>query len=869
MKKSIIILLLMCFASTFAVENYEEFEDSYVQINAKNLKDDFFMVKYNGNTDEVFVGMNTLFYFLELYTLEVNLEKKIVFGELDKKDIKVHFDEDESFVVEDELYVDINSLKKKLFFRNAKFDFASLKLELEPEFILAYEEREKGRVERLRLDSRKTEENRKLDFEMPRKLITPGLFKIDYTVSDIEESDYNINYEYASQLFYGEFYLSGEFKPKNEINYGNLTYSDIVGNNDLVVGNFSLIAPSFLDVDTKILGVSFDDNETYMTKDGGVTIIRGEAKNAETIELYRNSFLVDYIKPYSENFEFKIDDGVFNSDYTLKIYHKNGEIEERKVYSLSDSELLKKGKNRISVQGGQSDNEKLSQYIGKFHYGITDNLTVGIGGMDLTSDEGKKYKILQNNILFRTGTEKLPTLIDFKNYYEYDKKENSYELSVEQKIYSFDLKFVENRYSDYIISGEKRGEKIKKYNSLSIGKDFNRNFLEIGGEEIEKLNSRFDEKEKNIYGILNSSSLSPVYLSLGVYKNIEGSDDDIKIRPSVSYSTFNGISLLLEGDIAKQDNDNKYSQEYSLRINWRKQDMLRDRVSIDVGAEINYNRDIDEFTYGLSFNVELDDIIYMRIPTRTSVDGDKNRTTTTGVEISKIIDLSNPTRKIKRNISLNSSWIYGKVFLDRNGNGIYDEGERVLPDVAVTVNNRRFYSDKDGDYVAEGFYSNEEVILDVDRRTLDPMMKNSKGDLKIKTRKSSGAKIDVPVETVSMIMGNIWNTEEFTEREFIRHISLTTILLEKDGKLVKEVDPEFDGMFFIEDVTPGNYTLRFEYLGDANIGFSNKTIPINVALQNPEEGEYFEGNDTVLMLVDEEDSSDETSDEVEDMISNY
>ena len=76
-------------------------------------------------------------------------------------------------------------------------------------------------------------------------------------------------------------------------------------------------------------------------------------------------------------------------------------------------------------------------------------------------------------------------------------------------------------------------------------------------------------------------------------------------------------------------------------------------------------------------------------------------------------------------------------------------------------------------------------------------------------------------------------------------------------------------MFFIEDVTPGNYTLRFEYLGDANIGFSNKTIPINVVLQNPEEGEYFEGNDTVLMLVDEEDSSDESSDVVEDMFSNY
>ena len=869
MKKSIIVLLLMCFSMTFAMENYEEFEDSYVQINAKNLKDDFFMVKYNGNTDEVFVGMNTLFYFLELYTLEVNLEKKMVFGELDNRDIKVYFDENESFVTEDELYVDINSLEKKLYFKKANFDFASLKLELEPEFTLAYEEREKGRVERLRLDSRKTEENRKVDFEMPRKIITPGLFKIDYTVSDIEEPDYNINYEYASQLFYGEFYLSGKIKPETEISYGNLTYSDIMGNNDLVIGHFSMIVPSFLDVDTKILGVSFDDNEAYMTKDGGVTIIRGEAKNAETIELYRNSFLVDYINPYSENFEFKIDDGVFNSDYTLKIYYKNGEIEERKVYSLSDSEILKKGKTRFSLQGGQSDGEKLSQYVGKFHYGVTDNLTFGIGGMDLTSDEGKKYKILQNNILFRTGTEKFPTLIDFKNYYEYDKKENSYELSIEQKIYSFDLKFVENSYSDYMISGKTNKEKTKKYNSLSIGKNFNRNFFEIGGEEIEKFNSRFDEKEKNIYGIWNSSNLSPFYFSLGVYKNIEGSSDNISYRPSISYSAFDGISMLLEGNIAKQDEDQKYKQEYALRINWRKQDMLRDRISIDIGAEVNYNRDVDEVRYGFNFSIELDDIIYMRIPTRTSIDEDKNRTTTTGVEISKIIDLSNPTRKIKRNISLNSSWIYGKVFLDRNGNGVYDEGERVLPDVAVTVNNRRFYSDKDGDYVAEGFYSNEEVILDVDRRTLDPMMKNSNGGLKIKTRKSSGAKIDVPVETVSMIMGNIWNTEEFTEREFIRHISLTTILLEKDGKLVKEVDPEFDGMFFIEDVTPGNYTLRFEYLGDANIGFSNKTIPVNVVLQNPEEGEYFEGNDTVIMLVEEEEVSEETSDEVEEMISNY
>lgn len=866
MKKVILIFLLLCFSKVLAIENHERFEDSYVRVNAKNLENDFFMIKYDYSTEETYVGLNALIYFLELYALEVDLEKRMVVGDLNNQAIKVNFSDKESFIEDDDLYVDINSLKKKLFFTKAEFDFSTLILNLEPDFLLPYEERERGRVERLRLDSRRVKDNKKIDFEMPRKLITPGLFKIDYTNSDIRESEYQINYEYASQFLYGELYLSGEFKPETELNYGNLTYSDIVGDNDLVFGHFYLNSPDFLDIDTKVLGVSFDNNETYLTRDSGKVIIKGVARNADTIELYRNSFLVDYKKVTSEHFEFQVEDGIYSSDYTLKIYYNNGSIEERKVYTLSDSDLLKKGKSRFSFQGGESDEDNYKQYVGKAFYGVTDNLTVGIGGMELTSSDGKEHKILENNILFRTGTSKLPILINFKNYYDYDKEENSYELDVEQKIYSYSLRFTENKYSDYVTD---EGD-TKKYNSISLGKSFNGNFFEFGFDKrLYKKNLGEKKEEKNVYGVWDSSLFNPFYTSLRVEKNIDGGNGEISYMPSISYSGYSGVSIILDGDITKDDYDKKYKQEYSLRINWRKQDMLRDRVSIDVGAEINYNRDIDEFTYGLSFNVELDDIIYMRIPTRTSVDGDKNRTTTTGVEISKIIDLSDPTRKIKRNISLNSSWIYGKVFLDRNANGIYDEGEQELKDVAVTVNNMPFYSDKNGDYVAEGFYSNEEVILNVDRKTLDPMMKNSKGELKIKTRKSSGARIDIPVETVSMIMGNIWNTEEFTEREFIRHISLTTIILEKEGEIIKEINPEFDGMFFFEDVTPGEYIIKFEYLGDADIGFTQNSIPVNVTLQNPEEGEYFEGNDTVLMLVDEEDSSDETSDEVEDMISNY
>ncbi|WP_300329987.1 hypothetical protein [Fusobacterium sp.] len=860
-----LILLMFCFFKTYSIENYKEFEDSYVQINAKNLKDDFFMVKFDSETENVYIGLNTFFYFLELYTLDINLKEKKVYGNINKKNIKVYFDDEESFVMDGELYVNIKVLEKKLLFKESFFDYSALKLNVEPNFILPYEERERAKVERLRLDTRKVEDEKKIDFEIPRKLATPGLFKIDYSKSNVEESEYQIKYEYSSQLLYGELYLSGEIKPEHKIDYGNLTYSDIIEDNDLVVGNFSLIAPSFFGVDTKVLGVSFENKDTYMTRDSGITIIKGQAKNAETIELYRNSFLVDYIKPYSENFEFRIDDGVFNSDYTLKIYYENGEIEERKVYSLSDSDLLKKGKSRFTFQGGKGDETHENQYIGRAFYGVTDNLTLGLGGMNLNSTSGNQYRILESDILLRTGNKNFPMIINYKNYYDYKSEENSYELSVDQKLFSYNLKFIENSFSETIAEQSE----IKKYNSISLGKSFNRNFFEIGVERILKTEEKFGEdKEENIYGLWDSSVFNPVYTSLKIEKNINGSREDVGFKPSLSYSN-GSVSILLEADISKDDGKRRYDQEYFLRINHKKENLFKEILFVDVGAEIKYSNETKKFTYGLSFNIELDDIIYMKLPSTTTFDEDKNRKTQTGLEVSKIIDLSNPKRKIKKNISLNSSWIHGKVFLDKNGNGVYDEGETPLENVKVMVDNKHFYSDKNGEYVAEGFYSNEVVVLDIDRKTLDPMLKNSRDSLKIKTRRSSGAKIDIPVEVVSLVMGNIWQTEDFSEKEFIRSISMTTILLEKDGKVVKTIDPEFDGMFFFEDVTPGEYIIKFEYIGEENIGFSQNMIPVNVTLENPEEGGYFEGIDTRLIRNQENISEKEEDSEITDDIFNF
>lgn len=846
-KKIIFLLIFLCFLKTYSKIKVENLTDSYIQIKVKNLTDNFFEVKYDEITEDVYVGLNSLFYFMELYDVETELKTKKIKGKIDEKKLNVNFSNEESFESEGELYVNIKALKERLPFKNIEFDFTTLKLNLDPEFILPYEKREKGKLERLRLDNQKKNGNKKIDFEIPRKLITPGLFKIGYSKYNLKDSNYRINYEYSSQLLYGGLYLDGEFKPKQKINYGNLTYSNISKNNDLVLGNFSLKAPNFIDLNTKMLGINFDNNDIYLTNDSGITIIKGEAKNVEIVELYRNSFLIDYIRPFSEYYEFRIDDGVFNSNYILKIYYKDGKIEEKRVYSLSDINLLKKGKSRFVYQGGKNDEENHFQTIGKVYYGVNDNLTLGLGGMSLKSNNETEYKLLENDILLRIGNENIPMLINYKNYYDQTHKKNNYELEIEQKLFSYNIKFIENRYAKI----KNEDVDIKQYNSLSLGKNFNRNFFEIGVERILKYDSINEgSKEKNIYGMWDSSIFSPIYNSLKIEKTLEGKNENLTYKPSLSYSNYENITVILESSFSENKLKKRYDQEHLLRINLKKKELIKDTLYVDFGINMRYSNEREKFRYGFMFNIELDDFIYVRSSLNTIINKDDKEKTKIGLEVSKIIDLSNPRRKIKRDVSLNSSWIYGKVFLDRNGNGVFDDGELPLENVRVMVNNRYFYSDKYGNYVAEGFYNNEEVTLTVDRKSIDPMMKNTKELLRIKTRRSSGANIDIPVEVISMIMGNIVYTDEFTEKEFMRSISLVTIVLEKNGKTVKVIDPEFDGMYFFEDVTPGDYTIRFEYIGDRNLGFSRESIPIKISLKNPEEGEYFEGYDTKLIKLE-------------------
>ena len=199
MIKKIILFLLLLSQITYPIENYNDFEDSFIQIKCGELKDSFFMVKYDIENNQVYVGLNSLFYFLEIYSLEIDLKNMKVYGNLDNKTIDVKFDSNEAFVMDNSIYANISSIQEKLNFKSISFDFSLLSLTLVANFPLPYEQREKSKIDRLRLDEENHQDN-KIDMEMKSQLISPGFLKVNWSKYNLKESTYNLDYEYGTQF---------------------------------------------------------------------------------------------------------------------------------------------------------------------------------------------------------------------------------------------------------------------------------------------------------------------------------------------------------------------------------------------------------------------------------------------------------------------------------------------------------------------------------------------------------------------------------------------------------------------------------------------------------------------------------------------
>ncbi|MGL4788669.1 MAG: hypothetical protein ACRCWZ_02810, partial [Cetobacterium sp.] len=420
------------------------------------------------------------------------------------------------------------------------------------------------------------------------------------------------------------------------------------------------------------------------------------------------------------------------------------------------------------------------------------------------------------------------------------------------------------RYSDYL--GYEDGR--KEYNSIGISRDFVNTRLGLGYQE--EISNQTLKKETGYYVSLENRGFRNYSFFLDAEVNFdEENKKRYSFNPGISYSGISKFTTILQANI---EGDKKFETDYSLKFLGRRNRFKDTSIEYVFSSEIKYNEE-EKSRFLLDFTIYFDDYIYLELPMSRREAGDY----TVGINAEKVFDLGDVKRDV-RDRQVDNSWIYGKIYIDSNDNGIFDEGETLLPDVALIIDGKRVTSDRNGNYFANGLLPLQSYKIEVDRKSIDPMLTQVIDKREVKTKASIGTKYDVGVQAVSMVTGNIIPAEGISSQELIRILSMTNIALEKDGELYQEIDPEFDGLFFFESVLPGSYKMKFIYLGSDNVTFSEESLDVNIKLQEEDEGEYFEGFDVVVdrgeVVEEPEGDSDMENDEddgydLEDILNNF
>ena len=155
--------------------------------------------------------------------------------------------------------------------------------------------------------------------------------------------------------------------------------------------------------------------------------------------------------------------------------------------------------------------------------------------------------------------------------------------------------------------------------------------------------------------------------------------------------------------------------------------------------------------------------------------------------------------------SLQRAGIAGTVFLDRNGNGVRDEGEEALPNVRVQVGTGSAVTDSMGEYRVWDIVPFEPVVVIPDSMSFEsPLWVAGDDVLAVLPSPNHFTGVDVPLSTGAVLEGTV--VREFGGRR--EGVAGATLELReiRTGRRQRVVTFT-DGTFYLLGVRPGDYEL--------------------------------------------------------------
>ncbi|MGF1670781.1 MAG: hypothetical protein ACFCU6_10045 [Balneolaceae bacterium] len=780
---------------------------------------------------EFYLATSELFTVLQIDS-QINLHQLSISGFFSDtgKEYEINFgnqsarfgDKTVSLTAEDYLIREIDfflhpSVFEELFGMDFSIDFNNLTLTLQTDLtmpVVAEFERERRRERMLRSQSPLFREFYPIRFDRNRQAMNAGF--LDYNLSGNITDGTNVfvyntstGFELAGGDFQGNFFGSVSDQISS-FSTNNVRWRYVLRNNQILTQATAGQSISNGLQNFAFTGVKLTNEPVEPRFIFDDFVFRGETSPDSEVELYLNNNLVDFQRADElGNYRFQIPLSYGSSQYSLRIFSPTGQVRQEFTRLQIPFNFLPPGEVNYTINAGRLDNpifgtpDRGFMTQNNIRAGLTNWLTAGAGieyfdeynstptfSGSLSSRLFTNYLVTveaANGAFVRASTNAVfPSSANFSVDYTYftqsgglfnpGRNKSTFRTSIFTPFKISDIPFFFRWTTNF---QERETTNVIRY-SFDLNSRLNRLNLRLGFRDSQLGSLRFDATP---FGRLTSSATYTLARHSGIPLYLRGTF----IRTQMNY--IPAISRV---------------EDFELQLS--RSIMRSGRIQINAGR--NFIGDFNLFT----LNLTLDFNKVRTTTTARSIRG--NSSITQNIRGSVGFDSSNEQILLTNRQQVGRSGLAVRMFIDNNNNGIFDEGDDLLPEQAARLSRSGGAQIHRNDitYFTQLLAYNQ-YNLEINKNALrDPLLVPAYESFSIVTDPNQYKIIDIPMYMSGVFEGVIKRVEGDTK------IGVGGLRLKITGKdsstgedlYSDELRTFSDGTFYTFELPPGLYEAEID-----------------------------------------------------------
>lgn len=606
-------------------------------------------------------------------------------------------------------------------------------------------------------------------------------------------------------------------------------------------------------------GVTITNRPLAISRDFDVTEIRGDATPGFDVELYRNNALLEtQIVQGDGRYEFlDVPLVVGLNEFRIEIYGTEGQRQTVLRSVLVGPGLIKPGEQHYSVTVNQEDEDTLFfveedqgnsleqgklRAFAEYQVGVTKALSVGASAATFALESGKEAAFGGVNALFIYG----PVFGRAMAFADQDGDVAA--LASFQTRFGGVNMFGEHRqfFGDFVSEDNEVGANAGNARDALTALRFD-GFISSGFEEsfrgvsysfgVEHETFRDAREESRITSRLSTSvdrltltnNLRLERTDSGVGAIARSADGDflastsvrgVSMRGGISYdlkpeteftSSFLGLDTLIEEYFLTT----RYDHDFDDSTDRFFAGLSRNFGAFDAGFNAEYDNGDGSYRAGVFFRIAFD------------------REPRTGA------------LRFGRDANSRSGAASVRVFNDLNGDGAFDDGDEPVEGVEITRDSRGSFAggtDSEGIAVVGPLSTTQATGVSIDRDGVpDPFLRPTLEGVSIVARPGVFAALDFPLRQTGEIEGYV---RQVRNDQDVPAGNVIVELVDGEGRVVSTARSQFDGLYLLDAVLPGVYTVRINQEQIDRLGF--KTTP-EQNVEIPPDGDLIQDIDFTIV----------------------